>query len=222
MVQESVARSGQKDLPKSKKLLLVVGLLVLALAAAVFVARAQHQHTISTDKARFAQADKDVQAVAQQIISAVGQPVDQRTNNYCSRPHQKFTQGPLSCTVYDYLAYSVGNSDQANSVARKVTDAAKQPASPWKLEENTTVPGTISGLTSSGKFQALLEDQTQTKSFSYANQESTMICSISYLYYPAALRPDGYPRFLVNSNQIFLIDISCVKGAEAQFYPLQN
>lgn len=216
-------KKNQKLSLPNKKLLIFAGI-VLALAVVYGAIWLIHTHAVNADKARFEQANKDVQTVAGQVIAAVGQPADRKDGGKCSYAHQEFSKGPLSCEVYSYLAYGVNSPDDVNAIVQKVDPLAVLHGNPWQFKAVTEKPHQfVDGVQYSDNFEALRNlFDNETKSESYSDTKLTMLCGINYLYQNTIASLSGYPSFAISGSQFLLIDMNCGMNAKGSYYPIQN
>jgi hypothetical protein len=207
----------------NKKLLIFTGI-VLAVAVVYGAVWLAHNHAVNTDKARFEQANKDVQTVAGQVIAAVGQPADRKDGGKCSYAHQEFSKGPLSCEVYSYLAYGVNSPDDVNAIVQKVDPLAVLHGNPWQFKAVTEKPHQfVDGVQYSDNFEALRNlFDTEIRNVTYDDKFSGFVCAISYLYHNSVASLDSYPNFNVSNAQTLLFDIDCSAGAKSSYYLINN
>lgn len=211
--------------PKPRRSIVILALIIIALSFVYLVLELQHRHAVKVDKARFVQAEQEVQAVASQIISAVGQPADRKDGGKCSYPHQKFSKGPLSCISHQYLAYGVNGHDAANNITLKITALTKNTAFPWMNSKTTIYPrDNDSRFDSPKKFNALtaLFDSETQAMVAENPRNKTMDCGIGLVYHNTLSTVSGYPNLNVSAPQTLLIDINCGKEALSQIYPLED
>lgn len=215
-----------KKKPKFKRprrSILAFAVVVLAVALVWAVTYFTHQHAVNTDKARFTQANKDVQTVASQIVAAVGQPQDRKDGGKCSYAHQEFSKGPLSCEVYSYLAYGVNSPDEVNAIVQKTLGVPALNGSPWRFKAVTEKPYQfIPGANTTENFITLRQlFDIETKSIVYTDNSSSMSCAISFRYFNSVYELPGYPNFDTGSSQSLLMDIDCSDGSQSPYYPIE-
>lgn len=67
------------------------------------------------DRHRFEQAQASIDELYTDIVAKVGEPNNYRRSASCSRPNQKFEQGPLSCNVGVEFVYDLNDRSEAES-----------------------------------------------------------------------------------------------------------
>lgn len=72
-------------------------------------------HSGKASKKDFENAQASIDKVYADIVAKLGPPSNYKKSQSCSRPSQKFSQGPLSCSVDLEFLHSVGSLSEANS-----------------------------------------------------------------------------------------------------------
>ena len=215
-------RKKRKIVLPDTKVLIVLG--VVAAAAAVYGAvQWQHNRAVATDKNRFVAATNDVQRVADAVVAAVGPPADRKDGGKCSYVHQEFGKGPLTCTVYSYLASGVSSPDQVNAVAQKVDALPVLHGTPWQFKAVTEKPHQfVDGVNYSDNFvplKSLFDTETKTSTY---KSNSSLYCALGYLYHNSVSTLSGYPNLISPEVQTLFLDIDCSGGAKAPHFQIEN
>jgi len=214
-----MTKKKKQKFPLPRKNILIAAVIALVLGGGYLSHYLIHNHAITQDKSRFAQAGNDVETVADAIVAAVGQPQDRKDGGKCSYAHQEFTKGALSCDVYSYLAYGVTSPDNANNIVQKIEPLEIFKGTPWKFKEITEKPHEFTdGVNYSDNF-IVLHDlfDTEVKSETYLGSNH-LPCGVSYLYFNTLSHPKGYPILNVSDSQTLLIDMGCGGKAKAQYF----
>lgn len=201
-------------IPRKVFPLLILLILALAIGGTLYGLRVKHDHAIAADKARFAQAEKEVAELSRSIISTVGEPLKTTHKNFCSRPNLKFEKGPLSCDVDSTLFYKVVNEGGANEIYKQVSTVVTQK---WSeiASVNTKQATSFTSLNpadDTSKYQQILK-KYETNDFSYG-------CRVNYVLYQGSKPPYlNYP-LSETSEYVLAVKTGCGDMALAQFYPL--
>jgi hypothetical protein len=101
---------------KTHKLVIAITVIV-ALVLGFFT---YQKIALELNKRAFAQARTAIDTIYADIVSQTGVPDEYQRPNSCSRAHQEFTQGPLSCDINSNFIYGVGNEAEANNLFKKI------------------------------------------------------------------------------------------------------
>jgi len=219
-----MTKKKKQKFPLPRKNILIAAVIALVLGAGYLSYYLIHNHAITQDKSRFAQAGNDVETVADAIVAAVGQPQDRKDGAKCSYAHMKYKNGPLSCEVYSYLAYGVNNPDDANAIVQKVDPLLVLHGNPWQFKELVEKPHEFTdGVNYSDNF-VVLHDlfDTEQRTTTYKDKNKDFSCSIEYLYHNSVSHLDGYPDLNVPNDQTLLIDIDCSSSAKAAYFSIEE
>lgn len=89
-------------------------------------------YRIRQEKHNFAQAEADINTLAQQIQDTISQADEVKTEKSCGYASRKFEKGPLGCGVTVSMVVGVDNTQQANEIRQKLNlllDSGMQPFS---------------------------------------------------------------------------------------------
>lgn len=214
----------KRKLRLPNKKLLVAGGAVVAVALIVGLVHLQHARAVTADRNRFARAGNDVKTVANAVVAAVGQPADRKDGGKCSYAHQEFTQGPLSCEVYSYLAYGVSSPDQVNAIVQKVDALPVLHGTPWQFKAVTEKPHQfVNGVTYSDTFVPLKNlFDTEIRTSVYASTVNSMSCSVSFLYHNSLSDIGGYPALKIPASQAVIVDTNCAATSKAPIFSIEE
>jgi hypothetical protein len=179
---------------------LVILLIIFLVGFLGFEAYQSHQNKVAFQQARVA-----IDQVYGDIVAKVGPPADSRQINTCSRHHQEFEEGPLSCAVGTSFIYAVNDRDDATQKYKAVQNVIKDKPDLLKPD---------------GKFSTSISDELLITTYyhsAYDNLKSKdgMECSSKYVY--------DTPREMdltVSSPHALEIYIVCSDEARKQLYPL--
>jgi hypothetical protein len=111
--------------------ILVIGLILLAallLVSGVFLYKHQQNNkAIAAERAQYAQAEQDMDALAAQITTKFGKPDDSKKVKACgyTSNSNEFQRGDLYCSEALGIAYSVDSKDAAINLAKDMSDSAR-------------------------------------------------------------------------------------------------
>lgn len=198
--------------------------LVLLIALSLLVVyglHVYHDRAIRDDKARFTQAEKDVDSLSRQIADATGPPLKTTTIRFCSKPSLKFENGPLSCNIDADSYYAVQNELDATTIFQQVSPIAQNK---W----HRTHVQSSNSLADSHQFGVLnMNDYVYNRDYrqifeDYNSKNVNMNCKITYSFYKASeppftglLRSDSIPAILA-------VSLSCGDHAKAQYFPMDH
>jgi len=207
-----------KSFPKRHWLLLVFGLVILGGLTVFFGLQIRTDRTIAADKARFAQAEKDIYDISAEIVATVGEPVKVTKDKSCSRPNLKFEDGPLSCAVSIISYHGI---DSVSEATNRFKDISSTIQNGWTLSE-TEVSNNISG-NRKYEFEELVLDyeplrDSQQIFEKYDSHIKSMRCVSSYNLYPSGLPP--YGNYFKNTNTTLALahSIGCSGSSSRSIY----
>lgn len=157
------------------------------------------------EKAQFAQAEKEIDALYAQIVERVGKPDQEKKEKSCDRPNLKYKKGPLSCSVTVYALYD--NSDFVR--------AGKLMSTISSLSSSALRPGSA---TTIGQMGFVTPDRTNSQVFFQSvNLAPGLSCSISYDF--AASQQD---EFTLSGPSGVEIGVGCNRSAILEYFPMKN
>jgi hypothetical protein len=95
-------------------LIIVVSLLAFAVLRAAII----NPILTAREKAMFEQAEADLKLIAEEVQEVIGKADDSAQDNTCSRPSQKYDEGPLSCSVRTSLLYRQTGVEKTNEIIK--------------------------------------------------------------------------------------------------------
>lgn len=113
---------------KLRTVLIVIAVLLVAGIAAVLISRHQHTKAIVADRARFEQAARDVQSVADMVNAALP-PEKSSVNKECVHQSAKFEPEPIICRVVYESLYGIDSLSTLNKIMSsiiQITQAQQQ------------------------------------------------------------------------------------------------
>ena len=162
---------------RRKGVWIILLLAIIGLTAATIYTT--QQRALAADKARFVQAEKDVDDISARIIAATGQPLKVDKRKYCSRPNLKFEEGRLSCYIIKDFFYGVASHVGASVLQVKIKSIASEK---WKYSHSN-----YSDFSSRLNLLFTKTETTEPKSLklieTYRATESKMDCSVIYNVY---------------------------------------
>lgn len=90
----------------------VVGLIVLGIATYIFL--------IQREKAQFAKAEKEIDALYAQIVQKVGKPDQEKKTKSCGYASRVYGRGPRSCSIGLSLLYEGKSAENSNTIVNDV------------------------------------------------------------------------------------------------------
>ncbi|MBI3494741.1 hypothetical protein HY004_02050 [Candidatus Saccharibacteria bacterium] len=75
------------------------------------------------EKAQFAQAEKEIDALYAQIVEKVGKPDQEKKEQSCGYASRVYGKGPRGCSVAKYALYENKNINQANEITRTIAQS---------------------------------------------------------------------------------------------------
>ena len=197
--------------------LIIVAALLIVVTSALVAWKIYHNHQVAADKARFAQAERDISDLSRQIVAAAGQPAKTESDKYCSRPNLKLDKGPLSCDVEWVGFYPVATPEAATALfnSAKATSSSKWRPMTFRSLDNA----------SDTTFDAIAPDTGQKDNYLRIigrTRVNDMECSQLGLFYRSDELPfDGYLADS-SSEYVLALVLSCGDYAKIQHYPMKS
>lgn len=197
---------------------IVVAVLVL-IAAAVGGWNIYQKRAIRDEKARFAQAEQDIDKLSADIIAVTGQPLKVEKKKFCSRPNLKFQEGPLSCSIEAVHFYPIENPDKANVQYQAISSVAQKQLTKSKTEY-------LGGTNEKGNFQKIVIDSSDSFNGAQRLLEHyafpSMSCKMNYTFYDGNDPPyDNYPPS-EGSAYLLATTINCSDKSTIEHFPLNS
>jgi hypothetical protein len=183
--------------------LLIVAGVVLFLYLLVY-----QPYEVRKDRERYKQAEAVLEPFRQEVEKRIGQADQVKTKYSCSRPHLKYTRGPLGCDVSIRMLYESRNSTDSTNYLNIIK----------KLGADSLRIGSGSAIGNSS-FESSEQNKDKQIFFQDYVTVSDLACVIAYSY---PVKPSSYEFFTVTSNNNFEVDLSCGGPAKAEFYPLED
>ena len=175
---------------------------------------------VAADKARFAQAERDIDDLSKQVVASVGAPVKTDSEKYCSRPNTELNDGPLSCSVYWNGYYEVDSALSATQIFVKITSLLKVQAQLSDLKSSNN-------LNSTENFKELEQNnylhlRDYQRIYGKIVLKNSMDCNAANVLYKATEPP--YSDFYRESTSKYLlaIHIGCDGYAKTEHYPMKS
>lgn len=194
-------------------LLIIFASLVVLVVGFLFGWQWYQGNLVAADKARFAQAERDIDDLSRQIVAATGQPAKVETEKYCSRPNIKFEEGPLSCDIHWYGYYEIGDAAQATTLYKQAREVFTK-----KWPTNT--------YTGTEKFSELDANETayggdNQTSRGAVRLQNGLTCSNWNAFYVGT---NEYFKDLYNtasSSYVLVVEVSCGDKAKIEHFPMK-
>jgi hypothetical protein len=205
--------------PKHFPVIPVIFLAIVVVVAGLLTGwKLYNIHQVAADKARFAQAEKDIDELSKAVIAQVGVPASSRSEKFCSRPHMEFEKGPLSCDIDNTFMFGIESVDEASNILSKITNIS---TNKWKFIENAF--SINSG--SSDNFAQFDTDYIRSISYQQKNKKyissTNMQCTESFMLYKSTEPP--YGSYAVDTSSLTLkASLSCGDYAKIEHYPLKS
>lgn len=196
--------------------LIIVAALLIVVTSALVAWKIYHNHQVATDKARFAQAERDISDLSRQIVAAAGQPAKTESDKYCSRPNLKLDKGPLSCDVMEIYYFSVNDASEGT---QKLTDITKPINLKWRLVKSSSSNNSGDGDAFVGlDYSSKTPYQQKNK---YYQMFDGMECVSSYYLYDRDTLPSP-DSYYTESGLVLGLILSCGDYAKIQHYPMKS
>lgn len=184
----------------------LLSLLVLVIVAAGAYAGYSHIQT-SNNKRNFQNTSKDINNLYINIIKQVGSPDNAEVKSYCSRAHQEFTKGELSCDLNTNLVYPVADQGEANILMKKIQ----------QLIQDRAVDFRPKYISQSIKNYSVVDATYHTATDDYLS--NGLSCVVGYIY--------DTPREINlsikdSSKKPFEVTIGCYGPAKQQYYRMAS
>lgn len=178
------------------KIWIYIGVVVLAFV----IFRATQ---ILLDYQNFRRNEKVIAELVAEILKLT-EPSEVKKDKYCQEIHQKYSEGPKSCYIYQALYYPTTDQNEMLVLVERIKDAIK--------ETDTTL------IAEGDETRRLESDSKQYYSFNRNNQQ----CGVSFYYHT-----DETERLLYESGskegKLFrglVANIDCGQGVKWAYYPL--
>ncbi len=199
MKKPSSKKSINASYMNTKTMVLVGLVLVLLIAFGTYL---YHQHNNGkASKEDFEKAQASIDQLYNNIMAKLGPPANYKKTQSCSRPSQKFSQGPLSCSVDKDIFYKIEGplfAEKANSKVDGAINSSKL-ASPGSLSE---------------KFTNI--DRGTSLQIKYYNLINTpLVCVVKKSYD----NPAEFPQNIsLTKNINYYVGISCFGESQSNFF----
>lgn len=204
-----------KPAPKKHSTLRVFLICLLAIALVgggwLFYHYEQNNEAIAKERAQYAQAEKDMDTLASQIVTSLGQPDDSRTIKSCgyTSNSNEFERGDLYCSNTVELTYPVSNRESANQLTTNISNRIKS-SSTFVYGDFSTALANIS----------ITPAELRSESFREMNG---LKCSASYTYLLATDSTSGYSGIRSRAAQTLSLVMSCgSRPAKTAYYPITS
>jgi hypothetical protein len=157
------------------------------------------------NKVAFQQARAAIDTVYADIVAKVGQPAASKQINSCSRHHQEFEEGPLSCAVGTSFIYAIADRNEATQKYKAIQSVIIARPDQFKPI----------GQLSSAITDELVVNTYYHSAFDHIRTHKNMDCAAKYIY--------DTPRemdLMTNSLHGIQTNIICSDWAKQQIYPL--
>jgi hypothetical protein len=196
---------------RRKGVWIILLLAIIGLTAATIYTT--QQRALAADKARFVQAEKDVDDISARIIAATGQPLKVDKRKYCSRPNLKFEEGQLSCDIEIIHFYAVADHTQASGlrgIIEKISPINTSTQSDANKKQFTR--DVIEYSANNLNYQKFILSFNTTKNFPCKQVEALFRSQ-----YPP------YPEYDIQTDSpyIFASRTSCSKSSSDTYYPMR-
>lgn len=187
--------------------------MVVSGLTAGLVAHIRNDRAIVAERVRFAQAEKDVQNLSDQVQKTVARPDNFSKRNTCAKSVREYGTDTFFCNVGSYSAYGVQNSQNANNMMDQIDGSISNSTNEWVFREITRKPS------ASSKFITLPSaNVAETLNKVYFSPKSKLICDISYDLYNSSLYVNPTVRISSNGEYTLLLSISCGGDAKKLYY----
>lgn len=185
----------------TKKTIKRLALILFALTILVLIVFRIYQ--IQAEKHDFAEAEKRIDGVAQQIEQTIGKPDSNVIDKHCGRANIKNDEGPLVCNIIRTVSYHSLGLEEANILMSRISN----------LFTGELRIG--SGSTQTTHFTSIDDNDQQTLFQQLSTKIGKLSCSLIYRY-------PGDDRLSTEySHKKLFIDISCGGKATKQIYSLK-
>lgn len=200
--------------------LVAVSVLVLSVFAYKEFSKYQNEKAAAVERARFVQADKDVQKITDAITSVLNEPIQASADRYCGRRSTKYEQAPLVCRTIITAFYITPDIQTANSLVGKVERTVDDY---WRVEA-LTASSNLNGSRTFREFDKESYDPLtgfQSLSGKYKNELADMECGLSSILYKSNSPP--FSSYLMNelSPYTLAISVSCSDKSKVEAYTVR-
>jgi len=190
------------------KPLIVLGILVLLAVGSLAAWTIYQGQQVAADKARFAQAERDIDDLSKQVVASVGAPVKTDRTKECSKPNLELeTTGPY-CDIEYQLYFSTTGAEEAN----QQLDSLRHSLQEYGIESTTNQAFT--SLESANEV-GLTKQQ-------YFDKKAKINCVIAYRLFNTS-NPSYQAVSSLYIGQFGLnIGLSCGDYAKIEHYPMKS
>lgn len=188
----------------------IAGFTALALIVLGF---AGYAYLIQREKAQFAAAEKEIDALYAQIAEKVGKPDQEKKEKSCGYASRVYGKGPRSCSVSKYILFENKDIDQANEIVKTISQTINVKPSRFSMDKFG-----VSG----NRYEFLKEDDRiiDQSLGSDLNLGFSKGCSIEFVHPVAS---DSYVEMFQNiSKENLSIGIVCGGPAMAEYFPVKD
>jgi len=148
------------------------GFVILGGLTVFFGLQIRTERTIAADKVRFAQAEKDIEDISADIVATVGEPLEIKKQQYCSRPNMKYGQGGTAC----YIDNEIFSPLRGNDIIEQYQIISGTIQKRWDLLD-VEKSENLSNIIDFGK----IDNSIDTKIFeTYGTEDKDLQCRATY------------------------------------------
>jgi len=203
--------------------LIILGVLIMAAVIAIAIIHERHQKALAVDRARFAQADRDIQTLGS-FIRVATHPTKEKFDKNCRYISAEFGPKDLVCQTNYLSSYSVSNYQQANSLVQSYKDEITESKSAFKFEKVTGSSLQSSDSMSIDPFISNsnkgLKEQILTEVYALSN--SVITCAATYTYASAENAQVYLTDMATNGAYTMGVTMSCGDKALQPYFKLEN
>lgn len=191
--------------------ILVIGLILLAallLISGVFLYKHQQNNkAIAAERAQYAQAEKDMDALVAQITAKFGKPDNSKKVKSCGYTSVEFGRGDRYCGISIAIAYPILSREAATQLSEEISSHIKSSStfeygSSSKALANTSIT------------------PIELKSESFRDRDG-LDCGASYTYSLASDSAAAYAGIRSKAAQTLSLSMSCgSRPAKSAYYPI--
>jgi hypothetical protein len=194
--------------PRLRSITVITAIILLAIGGFLLFRHHQNTQAIAKERAQYAQAEKDLDALTAQIIAKFGQPVsnsEDKSCGYTSSFNEFAAHGDLYCSVNNNIVYSQASKDEANNTVNLISNEIKKSTSFNYGSYSTALANTL-----------VTPIQLRSESIKDAGG---LKCSVLYTYFLSTDKDQVH----VDSPAGLELSMSCgSRPAEAAHYPING
>lgn len=179
----------------------------ILLVATVLLGTATYIFLVQKEKAQFAQAEKEIDALYAQIVDKVGKPDQEKKEKTCGYASRVYGKGPRYCNINSYLLYSRSNVTNSNRIMKTVSDVAGLSPTDHLARKDIVSFSQYEGV---GLDQRFSDDLITS---------SNKTCSINFSY---PVLPSLTAPLKPGDKENLLISIHCGGPARAEHFPVKD